>query len=140
MPDPEAYFDGLQFVRGQHPADDFASTFCKPRRFIDDLRTLIQRARCKTVVISYFTGRNHWSQFDSGPDDVGRQRLSDLLSEDIFEQGSLAVDAVPRRNYASYGGFTARTVDELILVARKVQQSEHHDPEAGAEGRIQALA
>lgn len=140
MENPREYFEGLRYVRGQHPDDDFSSTFCKPARFIDDMRTLISRARCQTVVISYFTGRNHWSAFDSGPDDIGRQRLSALLSEDMFEPGSLTVTEVPRRNYASYGGYTARTVGELILTARKVRQDDHCGTADGTQGRLRILA
>lgn len=139
LDDPDDYFAGLRYVRGQRPDDDFTSTFCKPSKFIDEMRTLIQRARCRTVVVSYFTGPNHWSAFDSGPDDTGRQRLSAMLSEEIFEPGSLSVIEIPRRNYASYGGFTARTVNELLLVARKVGQNTVYDCPDGVEGRVQAM-
>lgn len=119
MPDPDAYFAEVTYVRGQHPSDDFSSTFCKAARFVDDLRTVIDRARCDTVVISYFTGANHWGKFDSDPNDIGRDRLTDLLAGDLFEPGSIQVVEVPRRNYASYGGFTAQVVTELLLVATK---------------------
>jgi adenine-specific DNA methylase len=140
MEDPDEYFEGLCYVRGQHPDDDFTSTFCKPARFIDDMRTLIRHARCRTVVISYFTGRNHWGAFDSGPDNAGRQRLSALLVEEMFEPGSLTITEIPRRNYASYGGYTARTVDELVLTATKVGQDEQCESAVGTQGRLQALA
>lgn len=140
MENPDEYFDGLRYVRGQHPDDDFSSTFCKAGRFIDDMRTLIDRARCRTVVVSYFTGRNHWSTFDSGPDDVGRRRLSELLSEELFQPAGLTITEIPRRNYASYGGYTARTVDELVLIAHKVGHDSGHDSATGAQGRVRALA
>lgn len=116
--DLDEYFGGLAYVRGQNPADDFVSSFCKPARFISDMRTLIQRSDSDAVVISYFTGRNHWSEFDSDRNDTGLRLISDLLSEPEFEPGSLTVRSVERRNYASYGGFTARMVDELIISAR----------------------
>ena len=139
MPDPEEYFAGVTYVRGQNPDDDFTSTFCKASRFIEDMRTLIQRARCETVVVSYFTGANHWGQFDSGQNDIGRDRLSDLLAEELFEPGSQRVIEVPRRNYASYGGFTAQAVTELLLVAKKrqdvVRETGHR-----SEGRLQPVA
>lgn len=115
--DLDDYFGRLTYVRGQNPEDDFISSFCKASRFIDDMRTLIERSRCDAVVISYFTGRNHWSRFDSGRDDTGLELISDLLSEPSFEPGTLAVRKVQRRNYASYGGYTARTVDELLISA-----------------------
>jgi len=116
--DLDAYFGALTYVRGQNPADDFVSSFCKPTRFIEDMRTLIHRANSDAVVVSYFTGRNHWSRFDSGPNDTGLRLLSELLSEPEFEPGSLEVRSVERRNYASYGGFSARMVDELLISAR----------------------
>jgi hypothetical protein len=116
--DLDGYFGALTYVRGQNPADDFVSSFCKPARFIDDMRTLIRRANCDAVVVSYFTGKNHWSQFDSGPNDTGLHLLSGLLTEGDFEDGSLEVRSVERRNYASYGGFSARMVDELLISAR----------------------
>jgi hypothetical protein len=40
-----------------------------------------------------------------------------LLQEDTFEPGSLTITEVPRKNYASYGGYRARDVHELLLMA-----------------------
>lgn len=139
MDDPAKYFADVQFVRGQNPADDFTSSFCKASRFISDMETLIERARCEVVVISYYNGANHWGKFDSGPDNTGRERLTEMLTGSLFEPGSLRVTEVPRRNYASYGGFTARHVAELVLVARKVQNVKHAS-EGGAERRVRAVA
>ncbi len=139
MPDPDDYFAGVTYVRGQNPADDFSSTFCKASRFVDDLRSVIDRARCETVVISYFTGANHWGKFDSEPNNIGRERLTDLLAGDLFEPGSQRIVEVPRRNYASYGGFTAQAVTELLLVATK-----RHDVSGAtrlrAQGRLRPVA
>lgn len=139
MDDPASYFADVQFVRGQNPADDFTSSFCKASRFISDMETLIERARCETVVISYYNGANHWGKFDSGPDNTGRERLTEMLSGSLFEPNSLRVTEVPRRNYASYGGFTARHVTELVLVARKVQTVPHAS-EGGAQRGVRAVA
>lgn len=124
--DLDAYFDKLAYVRGQNPEDDFTSSFCKPATFINDMRTMISRARCDRVMISYFNGANHWSKFDSGPNDVGQGMLEELLSEDLFEPSSLTVKSVPRMNYASYGGFKARSVNELIMTA-KLRKTEKHE-------------
>lgn len=121
LEDPGAYFAKLAFVRGQNPEDDFVSSFCKASRFIDDMRTLIERADCEAVVISYFDGRNHWSKFDSGPNRAGQLLLEQLLEEPMFEAGTQETVKVQRRNYASYGGYSARDVNELILSARLVQ-------------------
>jgi adenine-specific DNA-methyltransferase len=119
LPDPDAYFAELAYVRGQNMADDRPSQFCGTRTFVPAMRRLLRVVPAEVVVLSYFTGRNHWSSFDSGPDDTGLDLLGALLSEEPFEPGSLEVVRVPRTNYASYGGFRARTVDELLLVARK---------------------
>ena len=139
MDDPAEYFSQLAYVRGQNPSDDFSSTFCKPSRFIDDMLTLIQRAQSETVLISYFTGRNHWSQFDSGPDDTGQRLLEEMLTGPSFEQDSLKVRAVPRTNYASYGGYRARRVDELLISAR-VRQTASHDTGGDARVGLQPVA
>lgn len=139
MTDPDAYFSGVKFVRGQNPDDDFTSTFCKASRFIEDLRTVIDRARCRTVVISYYNGANHWGSFDSEPSNAGRKRLTELLAGDSFEPGSQRVVEVTRRNYASYGGFTARDVTELLLVADK-RHDGTHVAEPRPEGRLQPVA
>ena len=139
MADPDAYFSQITYVRGQNPEDDFSSTFCKAKRFIDELRTLIARARCDTVMISYFTGKNHWNDFDSDPNDRGLEELRALLEEDLFESGSLQVRRVPRTNYASYGGYQARQVEELILVAQK-RKNVAHGPTGGARRRLRSVA
>lgn len=126
MDDPGRYFKQVKFVRGQNPTDDFTSTFCKPSTFVRDLRTVVERARCRTVMISYFNGANHWGKFDSDNDDTGREHLESFLSdESLFIPGTLRVLEVPRRNYASYGGYTARNITELVLVADKRQDDDH---------------
>ena len=137
--DPADYFSRLAYVRGQNPQDDFSSTFCKPARFIDDLRTLIERSCSDSVLISYFNGRNHWNKFDSGPDDTGRDLLEGLLTGPRFEPGSLSVRVVPRLNYASYGGYRARPVDELLLSA-KVRHTAAHDTGDSADDWLLPVA
>ena len=139
MDDPASYFAGVKYVRGQNPADDFTSSFCKASRFISDLETLIERARCETVVISYYNGANHWGKFDSSPNNTGREHLAAMLTGSKFEPGSFHVAEIPRRIYASYGGYTARQVTELVLVARKVQNVSHAS-ESGTLRGIQPVA
>lgn len=139
MADPDEYFAQVSYVRGQNPQDDFSSTFCKPARFIEDMRTLINRAQTDTVLISYFNGRNHWSKFDSGPDDTGRRLLEELLTGPGFEPGTLVTQVVPRMNYASYGGFRARPVDELLLSAR-TRQTDRRDTCGGADDGLRTVA
>lgn len=125
LPDPDHYFAKVKFVRGQNPDDDFSSTFCKANRFIDEMRLLISRAQCSTVIISYYTGANHWGSFDTTPDNTGRQHLTELLTGELFVPGTFRSVEVPRRNYASYGGFKARQISELLLVAEKRQNESH---------------
>lgn len=119
LSDPNAYFAELTFVRGQNPNDDFTSSFCSARKFLPSMEKLIAGADVDSVLISYFTGKNHWSSFDSTRDDTGLHLLSDLLEGDLFLPGSMQVREVPRKNYASYGGYRARNVHELLIVADK---------------------
>ena len=116
---PEEYFASLRYVRGQNPADDFPSDFCSATRFIEAMRQLLNACDADTVLVSYFTGKNHWSDFDSERSNKGLELLSSLLKEDTFEPGSLTISEVPRKNYASYGGYRAREVHELLLMADK---------------------
>jgi len=139
MEDPGEYFSNVKFVRGQNPNDGFVSTFCKASSFIGDLRKVIENARCRTVIISYFDGANHWSSFDTGSSDVGLTNITALLNEPLFEPGSFRAVRVPRRNYASYGGYTARNVTELILIAQKLREFDNASL-SGAEGRLQLVA
>jgi adenine-specific DNA methylase len=123
---PDDYFASLAYVRGQNPADDFTSDFCRATSFIEAMRRLLKTCEAETVLVSYFTGKNHWSAFDSERSDKGLELLSSILQEDVFKPGSLTITEVPRKNYASYGGYRAREVHELLLRADK--RSDH--PEA----------
>lgn len=138
LEDPDEYFRNVKYVRGQNPDDDFSSTFCSVRSFMDSMETLLSRAAAETVVLSYFTGRNHWSDFDSGPDDTGRELLSGLLERDMFVPGSLTVTEVDRLNYASYGGYKARRVNELLLTAKK--RGTPVEREGSADGGLPTVA
>jgi adenine-specific DNA-methyltransferase len=119
IPDLDQYFEGLKYVRGQNMVDDRPSVFCSAQAFLPAMRDLLLRTPAEVVVVSYFTGKNHWSQFDSDPDGRGLRLLSELMQEAPFKPGTLQVFRVPRTNYASYGGYTARKVDELLIVAQK---------------------
>ncbi|MDX6634258.1 MAG: adenine-specific DNA-methyltransferase [Solirubrobacterales bacterium] len=119
LDDPEEYFSGLRYVRGQNPDDDFVSSFCKPRQFLPSLRTLIERAKTQTVVLSYFDGRNHWNDFKAEANAGGIDRLEEFFEDDLFVPGSLQIRPVSRQNYQSYGGFKARNVSEYLFIAAK---------------------
>lgn len=135
--DLDDYFSKVTYVRGQNPNDDFTSTFCKASTFLHDMGTVMHNADCKTVVVSYYTGRNHWSEFDRGRNDTGLNLLRDLMTGSMFEPNSFEVFEVDRLNYASYGGYKARTVQELILVANKRRQS---DTRGGTDPRVSEVA
>lgn len=120
LPDPDDYFSKLEFVRGQNMSDDRPSEYSSSRTFLTSMQRLLEATPAETIVVSYFTGRNHWSTaFDADPSDLGLEMLSGLLQGPIFEPRSLRVHRVPRTNYASYGGYAARQVEELLLLARK---------------------
>ena len=119
IPDLDTYLSEVEFVRGQHPSDITTSAFCSATRFLEAMYELLAAADVETAILSYFTGRNHWSDFDKGRDDTGLEKLRQLLESDIFVTGSIQVVEIPRRNYASYVGYRARDVTELLLIARK---------------------
>lgn len=136
--DLPAYFSKVTYVRGQNPDDDFNSTFCKTSTFIRDMGAVMRDASADTVVVSYYTGRNHWSDFDTARSDTGLDLLSSLMTGTMFETGSLRVTEVERLNYASYGGYKARKVQELILVANK--RKDHVEATRGDDAGVPEMA
>ncbi|MEV7873180.1 DNA adenine methylase [Microbacterium sp. NPDC089188] len=121
--DLDDYFSKVTFVRGQNPEDDFTSSFCSSKMFLSDMGAVMRDAQADTVVVSYYTGANHWSKFNSDRNDTGLELLRGLMTGTMFEPESFTALEVERKNYASYGGYKARTVQELILVAKKRRQS-----------------
>jgi len=138
IPDLDEYFSKVTYVRGQNPEDDFVSTFCKASTFIADMGAVMRDADAETIVVSYYTGRNHWSAFDSDRDDTGLHLLRDLMTGSIFHPDTFQAFEVDRRNYASYGGYKARTVQELILVAKK--RTDHALTRDAADGSVSEVA
>lgn len=123
--DLDGFFRKIEFVRGQNMEDDFKSTFCVKDKFIPSLKSLIERSDCEYVVMSYFDGRNHWGQFKSEEaDTVGKTLLEEFFCGDTFVSGSFNCVPVARTNYQSYGGHTAKAVQEFLFVARKAMRSE----------------
>lgn len=121
----DEYFSGVQFVRGQNMKDDFKSTFCSRQDFIPSLRTLIQRANAEYVIMSYFDGRNHWGSFKSGVAETeGKRLLEDFFRSDLFVKGSFEFVPADRLNYQSYGGYSAKPIQEFLFVARKSKTAE----------------
>lgn len=121
--DLDEYFSAIQYVRGQNMEDDFDSPFCKKAKFIPTLETLIHRARANVVVLSYFNGRNHWNDFKSDCNGQGMREILSMFEGPGFESGSLDVRPIERLNYQSYGGYSAKKVDEYLFIA-KVRRGE----------------
>jgi adenine-specific DNA-methyltransferase len=117
--DLDAYFDKVQYVRGQNMEDDFKSSFCSTQQFMPSLEKLISSAKCKHIVMSYFDGKNHWSGFKSKDDLEGFNTLSSFFKGRLFKKGSFDCIPVDRLNYQSYGGYKAETVREYLFVAEK---------------------
>lgn len=122
--DLDAYFDGVQYVRGQNMESDFTSTFCSSKRFVASLEDLVRASASDYVVLSYFNGKNHWHDFKSGTSDRGREELEKFFRSDLFESGSMQCHPVDRLNYQSYGGHKALAVSEYLFVAKRQGQSK----------------
>lgn len=118
--DLDGFFTDVEFVRGQNMSTDFKSSFCQREEFIPSLTTLIERADCDFVILSYFDGRNHWGQFkDATSETTGRRLIEGMFSSELFTSGSLKCVPVERKNYQSYGGYTAKPIQEFLFVAQK---------------------
>lgn len=119
--DLDHYFSQIKFVRGQNMESEFKSTFCSSTEFISSLETLVERAACDYVVLSYFNGKNHWNDFKAGTDNRGRVELEHFFSSNLFERDTLTLLPVNRLNYQSYGGHKALEVSEYLFVAKKAK-------------------
>jgi adenine-specific DNA-methyltransferase len=123
--DLDGYFADIEFVRGQNMKDDFKSSFCNRQDFIPSLRALIQRADTEYVILSYFDGRNHWGSFKSGSAETeGKRQLESFFRSDLFVNGSFDFIPVDRLNYQSYGGYSAKPIQEFLFVARKSKPAD----------------
>ena len=119
LDDLDAYFAEVKYVRGQNMDDDFSSTFCSSKTFLSSIRTLIERAKCEYIVLSYFDGRNHWGSFKSSGEANGKRALQDFFETSLFKEGSQKCIPIDRLNYQSYGGHKAKIVKEFLFIAKK---------------------
>jgi adenine-specific DNA methylase len=123
--DLNAFFAKVEFVRGQNMGDDFKSSFCSKSLFIDSLKALIRKADTDYVILSYFDGKNHWGSFKSdAAETVGRRLLEELFLSELFDSSTFECTPVQRLNYQSYGGYTAKQVQEFLFVAKKRKTPE----------------
>jgi adenine-specific DNA-methyltransferase len=117
--DLSLYFSEVEFVRGQNMNDNFDSSFCKKGMFLNSLRSLISDAKCKTVLLSYFDGRNHWNNTTEASDKEGFDVLTQLFNEEIFNKEYSSYLPIERLNYQSYGGHKAQVVNEFLFFGDK---------------------
>ncbi|APW41389.1 DNA adenine methylase [Rhodoferax saidenbachensis] len=116
--DIETYVKGLEYVRGQHPEDDFTSDFCSRARFVDGLRKLIEVVDAKHVVLSYYGGRNHWNHWASvsEPTDEGLRELRALFEDtNLFTDCEVIPALGIRKNYQSRLGEQKKLVNEYLF-------------------------
>lgn len=119
LKDLKDYFQSVQYVRGQNMEGDFTSSFCKNTTFISSLSSLIERAKSRIVVLSYFNGRNHWNDFKSDCNGIGFDKLESLFNGPLFAANSSTAIPIKRLNYQSYGGFKAKEIDEYLFVGTR---------------------
>lgn len=117
--DPEEYFSNVEYVRGQNMEYDYSSPFSKKRTFLKSLKKLIEVAPARTVLLSYFDGRNHSNGQTETVRGRGIDSVKGLFKSDVFRPGTLNVLPVERTNYQSYGGHTAEDINEYLFVAQK---------------------
>jgi len=132
----EDYLGGLEFVRGQNPADDFTSPFSFRDRFIASLRTLIAQSRSKYVLMSYFGGRNHWNHWTKGESrvDVGRDVLTPLFEDrSLFSDYRFVSLADARQNYQSRIGEKKEYVDEYLIIGKRTHKKSTPKTPQGAK-------
>ena len=118
--DLDAYLAEVQFVRGQNMKDDFYSTFCNKKSFIQELEKIIKAARCKHLILSYFNGVNHWNRFLEEDNTLGLSMIKDFLSScEQLDKKSIKIVPVDRQNYQSQNGHRSKLIQEYLLVASK---------------------
>lgn len=114
----EDYLEKLSHVRGQNMTDDYSSPFCAKDEFLRNLDILFRQVDADHVVLSYYSGRNHWNHWADkhGSEDAGFVRIGKY-----FESSGLfsSVEIVPvlsiRTNYQSRVGERKRLVNEYLF-------------------------
>lgn len=117
--DLDRYLSELEFVRGQNMSDDFTSPFSNRDKFMPALKELIEGAKCRYVILSYFDGVNHWNQFLAEDNSTGYKMIARFFKSPLFRSGSLKVIPVDRMNYQSQNGHGGKKVIEYLFVAER---------------------
>lgn len=115
----DGYLSQLAFVRGQNMSHDFASPFSNREMFLPALKSLVSRAKCRYVVLSYFDGVNHWNRFLAQDNSRGYRLLKSFFRSSIFEPDSTRVIPIERTNYQSQNGHRAKQITEYLFVGQK---------------------
>ena len=84
--DLHEYFSNIRYVRGQNMEYDFTSSFSKKSQFIPSLKNLIENAKTKYVLLSYFNGKNHWGDFKGQENGDGYNNMMSLLELKFFKK------------------------------------------------------
>lgn len=116
------YLKKITFVRGQNLEDDHPSDFCYKDRFTDKLREMIEKVDSKYVVLSYYSGRNHWNHWSKvdKPTDIGLQNLTEVFKDsDLFLESEIMPVLDIRKNYQSRSGEQKQLVDEYLFFGVK---------------------
>jgi hypothetical protein len=120
LDDPDAYADKFRFARAQNmedrPGGGRGARFNDGARVHDALREVIEAARCRTVVLSYYDGANHHNDFDA-PDngESWRRMVAMMRALDGYDPATLRVAEIPRKNMQSQRGRAPGVVREYVV-------------------------
>lgn len=126
--DLDAYMEGVSHVRGQNPEDNFTSDFCFKDRFIESMRRLIESTNASHVLLSYYSGRNHWNHWSNVeiPTDEGKLALANLFQDRrLFDEFEVVSVLDVRLNYQSRGGEQKGLIDEHLFYGRRKSRVTH---------------
>lgn len=125
LDDIEEYMHGVSQVRGQNLEDNFTSDFCFRDRFVASLRNLISAANANHVVLSYYSGRNHWNHWAKVeiPTDEGKSALEEIFQDrTLFDDFEVVSALEVRQNYQSRGGEQKGLINEHLFYGKKRKQ------------------
>lgn len=118
LEDVDDYVGGLTFVRGQNQEDDFTSDFCFRDRFIPSMRGLIENVDADHVILSYYSGRNHWNHWSevTVPTDEGLRQIQALFADkELFSNFEVVPALEIRKNYQSRVGEQKGLINEYLF-------------------------
>lgn len=116
--DLTSYEKDLFGTRGQSMKENFKSKYCSRYTFREVLKDLLENAKCRAVVISYFDGNdNLWKEKGNR---TGIRIISEILKDPkIFKPKSFDLITVPRQNFQSKKDLKKKIVNELLFYAER---------------------